>query len=522
MSLGLLLVAAHAAIADSAAGCVALDKATFASTKVTAAAVMPSSAYTVMAGVTVKLPEYCQVTATSAPSADSDIQIVIWMPMSGWNGKFLGVGNGGFAGSVDLADMALALSEGYATASTDTGHEANSLDASWALGHPEKVIDFGYRAIHEMTYAAQLAVEKFYGVGAKHSYFSSCSDGGREALMEAQRYPADYEGILAGDPANNWAHLMTNALQQETNLDVVPGSYISASKLPAISAAVLASCNQGHAFAYLDNPSTCKFNPETLLCKGAETNACLTKPEITALQSLYAGTKTSGGALVFPGLAPGGELGSGGWAEWITGPTPNQEPVGAIYAVSYFTDMVYDNADWNPLTFTLSAGLTEAVDKTGEALDATNPDLADFVGRGGKLILYQGWNDPAVSPYSTIDYYNSVVAKMGSAEAEKSVRLFMVPGMQHCLGGPGPTNFGAAGPDAVEPSPKAAETNIYEALEEWVQDGVAPAQVITSGPVMEGSKQVTITRPLCPYPQVAKYSGKGSQTEAASFTCAAE
>jgi feruloyl esterase len=473
-----------------------------------------------ISGVTVatfaSLPAFCRVVVESTPSSDSDIMIEVWMPSSGWNGRFLGTGNGGFAGALNYSQMANALLYGYATAGTDTGHVSSAeTDASWALGHPEKVIDYGYRAIHEMTLAAQALILDYFERQPAHNYFASCSDGGREALVEAERYPTDYNGILAGDPANNWSNLIANGAVDLIALTAQSASYLSAAKLPAITAAVLASCNKGVETGYLNNPSACAFNPQTLLCKGAETNSCLTQPQIVALKQIYSGSATSTGAQVFPGLTPGSENGSGGdqgWAGWVTGSARGNSGM-AHYVEGYYADMVYENADWNYLTFNLTQALA-ASQATGAIINATNPNLNAFHAAGGKLILYHGWNDPAISPYSTIDYYNSVVSAIGKQPASETLQLYMVPGMGHCQGGAGPTNF-SVNPGPTEPN------SLYQALQLWVEDSVTPQQVETTGTTVYNGQTIGLSRPLCPYPQIATYTGSGSPYEAANFTCAA-
>ncbi len=258
------------------------------------------------------LPAFCRVRVEAHPTSDSDIKIEVWMPQSGWNGKFQAQGNGGFAGQIDYRGMALAVSHGYATAGTDTGHSGSAVDAGWALGHPEKIIDFGYRAIHVMTDIAKQTITAFYQEKPKHSYFGSCSNGGREALMEAQRYPEDYDGILAGAPANYWSHLLVGALwdAQATTLD--PASYIPSSKLPAIAAAVNSACDaqDGVKDGVLNDPRQCHFDPAVLTCKSGDNDQCLTPPQVTALKKLYQGAHDSHGQ-IFPGFLPGAETGEG-------------------------------------------------------------------------------------------------------------------------------------------------------------------------------------------------------------------
>jgi len=525
----LLASAAHGAgtlpIRRVLSSCAGLAATALPQSRILSAELIPAGTLSI-AGVTVSqfasLPEFCRVQIRSTPSSDSEIGIEVWMPMAGWNGRFLGTGNGGFGGELSYSSMANAVLYGYATAGTDTGHvsiaEAN---ASWALGHPQKVIDFGFRAIHEMTANALALIEVFYGKAPAHKYFASCSDGGREALMEAQRYPLDYNGILAGDPSNNWTGLLANGGVDLLALTAKSTSYISSAKLPAITARVLAACNKGVETGYLNDPPACKFNPQTLLCKGAETDSCLTQPEIATLKQIYAGAKDSTGAVVFPGLTPGSENApnSEGWSAWVTGSAPGNSGI-AHYVKTYYANMVYQDANWTANDFNLTASLAESLATTGYDLDAVKAALPGFVANRGKLILYHGWNDPAVSPYSTIDYYESVVSAIGQTAANATVRLFMVPGMAHCEGGSGPTSFGAGGPG---PDTAAYDPNhsIYKALEAWVEDGVSPQQIETIGTTTYNGVTVPLSRPLCAYPKIATYSGKGSQYDAANFTCTA-
>ena len=467
------------------------------------------------------LPAFCRVVARVAPTADSDIKVEVWMPVSGWNGKFRGQGNGGFAGEIYYASIATAVAQGYASAGTDAGHSGKATDASWALGHPEKVNDFGYRAVHEMTQKAQSIIHAYYGTPASRSYFLSCSDGGREALMEAQRFPDDYDGILAGAPAYHWTALLTAAVTGAQALTQTPASYIPSSKLPAIASAVLASCDasDGVKDGIINDPRTCHFDPSVLLCKGADSDSCLTAPQITALKSLYAGARSSSGDQIYPGLLPGAETGPGGWATWITGSKLGDSAIFA-YGTGYFSNMVYADPHWDYKTFNVDDGIKMAVEKTAKALDATDPNLKPFAGRGGKLILYHGWNDPAISPLSTIDYYQQLQA--ANSDPQSFVRLFMVPGMQHCYGGPGPSSFGQFGgrPSA---GPDDTQHDISLALEQWVEKGVAPEKVIAAKIEADPktAPHTTMTRPLCAYPGEAKYNGKGDPSDATNFACSA-
>lgn len=463
------------------------------------------------------VPAFCRVVVEATPSADSDIKIEAWLPVAGWNGKYRGQGNGGFAGVIDYPGLAQAVKSGYASAGTDTGHTGSPVDAAWALGHPEKVIDFGYRGVHEMSVKAKALINAFYGSSPQRSYFASCSDGGREALMEAQRFPADYDGILAGAPANYWTHLLASAMADVKAATLDPASYIPASKMAALSAAVLAACDaqDGVADGIVSDPMHCRFQPPTLLCHGAESDACLTRAQAATLTKIYEGPNDPQGRKVFPGFVPGGEDGPGGWGLWVTGPAPDRSLL-SLFGVGYFRNMVYENADWDPKTFEIGPALKLAEAKTGQALNAIDPNLAPFRSRGGKLIVYHGWADAAIAAPNSINYYNSVVAKMRPAATESFVRLFMAPGLQHCGGGPGPNSFGQGGVSL----PNDPDHNIYLALEQWVEKGRAPAKVIATKFVDDSpAKGVKMTRPLCPYPEVAKYKGAGDVNDAANFVC---
>jgi hypothetical protein len=465
------------------------------------------------------LPAFCRVAATMKPSSDSDIRIEVWLPVSGWNGKFQGIGNGGYAGELSFGGLADAVSRGYATASTDTGHaDANGTSAGWALHHPEKIVDFGHRAVHVTAVSAKAIIRAFYGEDPRRSYFSSCSNGGRQALMEAQRYPGDYDGIVAGAPANYWTALLSFAASNAKATLAEAASYIPAAKLPAIEAAALAACdaNDGVKDGVIENPPACRFDPAVLLCKSAESDSCLTRPQMTALQALYDGLKDANGKTLFPGYSPGGEAEPGGWAPWITGNAPEHSLMFA-FNTQFFKNMVFENPEWDFRSFDAVRDTKIADSKMAAALNATDPDLSAFRERGGKLILFHGWSDAAIPAVNTINYYRSVVAKAGAKDAETFVRLYMVPGMQHCEGGPGPDVFSHVGTARGDRA-----HDIDTALEDWVEQSIAPAQIVASkyrGSARPGA-DVVRTRPLCPYPLIAEYKGTGSTDEAANFTCA--
>jgi feruloyl esterase len=455
-----------------------------------------------------ELLAFCRVAAEIKPTKDSDIRIEVWMPAAGWNGKFLAVGNGGWSGAIWYPHMALALTQGYATAGTDTGHEGSDFDASFALGQPEKLTDFAYRAVHEMTVKAKAIIAAYYGDAPRHSYWSGCSSGGKQGLTEVQRFPQDYDGVIAGAPANFWTHLMVSGvwMAQATLKD--PANYISKEKYSLIHKAVLASCDtlDGVKDDLLENPKRCRFDPKVLQCKDADGQNCLTAAQVEAARKIYGGPKNPRtGKQIFPGLEPGSEF---GWGLFAGGPEP---PIVA----SHFKYLVFKNPNWNfrTLNFDGDIALTDKLDNG--VINAIDPNLREFFSHGGKLILYHGWKDPAIPPQNTINYYNSVVAAMGGAEkVQNSLRLFMVPGLEHC--GEGLYQF-----------------DVITALERWVERGETPDRIIASHfskPSHTASPQISRwsselgevdrTHPLCPYPQVAKYTGRGSTDDAANFVCA--
>src|SRR5262245_22542513 len=469
-----------------------------------------------------ELPAFRRVAGVIKPTSDSEIKFEVWMPIANWNGKFQGIGNGGFAGSISYAGpaggLAGALARGYATASTDTGHSGGN--AEWALGHPEKIVDYGHRAIHEMTEKAKLIVKAFYGDGPKRSYFASCSNGGRQALMEAQRYPHDYDGIIAGAPANAFTQILTGFAWNMQLLLNDPANYIPAKKLKAIESAALAACDarDGVTDGVLDDPTKCGFDPAVMLCKGAETDECLTEKQISALKKIYAGPRNAKGQQIIPGFTPGGETGPGGWTAWITGAAPTAAAQ-FFFSTQAFKNMVHNNTNWDYKTFDLERDGKSADEKLSQVLNATDPDLKAFNARGGKLILYHGWNDAALPPVNTINYFQSVVARLGQRQANGFMRLYMELGLKHCGGGPGPDNFG----QIVTRAQSDPQHDLTLALERWVEQGVAPEAVIATkrqGATPEAP--ALRTRPLCPYPQVARYKGSGSTDEAANFSCVME
>ena len=458
-----------------------------------------------------KLPRFCRVAGILHPTPDSKIHFEVWMPETAWNRKAIGTGNGGFAGTIYYSQMAGNLRRGYASFGSDGGHEAEAEDASWAYQHPEKIVDFGYRALHLTTERAKAILAAFYGTPPHESYFDSCSDGGREALMEAQRYPEDYDGILAGAPANDWTEMVSSGISLGKTIGADPAAYISSMKLPAITNAVLAECDaaDGLKDGILADPRQCHFDPASLLCKNGDALSCLTAPQVGWLKQIYAGGHDSHGAVIFPGLMPGDEAGA--WKSWVIGAAPG----GSNYVQNYFRYMVLSDPTWNALTADIDASVKAANAKTAKDLNATDPDLSRFAARGGKLILYHGWNDPAISPLNTIHYYESVQKALGVDKAASTVMLYMVPGMEHCAGGPGASAFGQLG----IPTAKGDTFGVFTALEGWVEAGKAPSGIVATK--YSAAQKVELTRPLCAYPQVAKYNGTGDANDVASFTCVA-
>ena len=472
-------------------------------------------------GAPAVVPARCEVQAIARPTKDSEIRLQVWLPVAGWNGKYLQVGNGGWAGQIDQTAMADPLRRGYAVAATDDGHTSEGLvpSAPWAVGHPEKLIDFGYRAVHETSVQAKAILRAFFGRDAARSYFSGCSDGGREALMEAQRFPEDFDGIIAGAPANNWSHLFTGFVWNEQALAETP---IPPAKLPAIQKAVVAACDalDGVKDGLIEDPRTCHFDPASLLCKAGDASNCLTEGQIATLRKIYSGAKNPRtGKQIFPGWPMGTEAIPGGWSPWIMPPG-----LQSSFGNSYYGQAVFEQSNWDFRTLNFDTDVEQGDAKAGPVLNSTSPDLRSFRDNGGKLIQYHGWGDAAISPLNSIDYYESVRAFLGRfPDARRATtdpmdfyRLFLVPGMAHCGGGIGPNDFGNGRGAASRTDP---EHNILSALESWVESGAAPAKLIGSGKAVNDPTK-TLTRPLCPYPQTAHYRGNGDPNDGANFACA--
>ena len=476
-----------------AATCEQLTTLTLRGGTVTMAQTVAAGAFTPPAGRTggpagaanpfARLGAFCRVAATLKPGPQSDIKAEVWLPVSGWNGKLEVVGNGGFAGTISYPAMANALAAGYATASTDTGHTGPS---SNTFANDDVLIDFAHRAIHETTSAAKAVADGFYGNAPKLSYFNGCSTGGRQALTAAQKYPEDFNGIIAGAPAS---HTSTQAFGQIWFSQVLtdPASALPREKLALVHDAVMNACDalDGVKDGVLENPLACKFDPKTLVCKpGADPASCLTASQADGVQRIYDGpSNPRTGAHIFAGLERGSEL---GW---------NPAPVG--YAVDYFKYIVFKDPSWDSKSLNYDSDVDRASKGGNLVFDANDPDMSRFTSRGGKLILYQGWAEPGIPPGNLVRYYDQISKK--TKTAKDSVRLFMVPGMGHCGGGNGTSTF-----------------DMVPALDAWVEHGRAPARINASR-VRDG--KVDRTRPLCAWPQAARYSGSGSIDDEANFVC---
>jgi feruloyl esterase len=498
------------------------------------------------------LPAFCRVTATLTPSSDSSIKVEVWLPESGWNGRFLGTGGGGFQGVITYGELAAGIQAGFASTNSDLGtgssgcsplfcgsdgNMGNPLAIAFGdpaapstglFGHPERIKDFGFRAIHLMTARGKEIANAFYGQHAHKAYFAGCSTGGQNALMEAQRFPDDYDGILAGAAAFNRTHLHMAGLAIWQATHATPGSFIQAGQMTLINQAVLAQCvgRDGGASTdqFLTDPRDCHFNPKALLCTaGKAPPACLTSDQVTTMQKYYGGTiDPVTGQVINPGSERGNEtdnLQALGLAFAERLPEPAFD--GLFYWV-FGPSFGYPASSVNFANFDFHRDVDKVDDQLAAVLNANSTDLSDFRQHGGKLLMYHGWADPLIPSPSSINYFNALVANDGHgfdehgfqqvgfggngngslARTQSYARLFMVPGMYHCSGGPGPNVF-----DALTP------------LVTWVEGGVAPETIVATKFVNDTPPAVQMTRPLCVFPKVAKYRGSGSTSIAANFAC---
>ena len=440
------------------------------------------------------LPAFCRIAATLTPTPDSDIKIEVWLPAKNWNGKLNGVGNGVWAGTISYFAMAEPLSRGYAVVSTDTGHTGIGMDVKWGAGHPEKIADFGYRAVHEMTVKAKELINAYYKKQPDRSYWTSCSTGGRQGLMEAYRFPDDYTSISAMDPANPMTDLMTGSLWTGYVAMQDPAHSVSQSKLAAVHKAYIEKCDakDGVKDGIVSDPESCSFDPKEVQCKAKDGDDCLTKAQVETMRAVYQGPKNPRtGAQIFSGFSPGSEMQVG---ILMSGPAPFPA------ATSYMQDIVKQDPNWDYKRFDYDKDAKAAENAGSSVLDVPSDGLKKFFEDGGKLFMAHGWSDGLIPAANTIAFYKAMLGSIGAKTAAQQARLFMIPGMGHCSGGDAPYVF-----------------DPLTVLENWTEKGEAPNRVVVSTPP-NAPKQMT--RPLCPYPQVDKYKGTGSTDDAANFECA--
>jgi len=496
VGLATALVKASVPVQSGAPTCAQLISLTLPDTTISSAEDVAAGPLTPSSGGRgVDVPRFCRLSAIAAPTSDSRIAIEIWMPTPDkWNDKLLGTDNGGFSGAIGYAAMASAVSRGYAAAGTDTGHSGDQME--FGRAHPEKIVDWAYRAIHLTAEVAKLVVRDHYGRFPEHSYFSGCSTGGQQALSEVQRYPHDYDGVVAGDPGNNRLRLIFGFLWSWIATHTSDGApLLTPAKLALLTKSAVAACDahDGLRDGIIGDPRECHFDPAVLQCSDATDNdSCLTAPQVAAVKKVYDGAHNEKtGELLFRGWARGSEQ---GWPPYITAP---REPV----RIGLFRDFVFHDPGWDWRTFDWDKDVAY-VEAQVPYLSAVSHDLRAFNARGGKIVMYTGLADPVVPPEDTIDYYEAVARASGGMRAtQKFFRFFPVPGMAHCGGGVGPNTFDALG-----------------ALEQWVEHGSAPARIVASHST---AGRVDLTRPLCPYPLVARYTGSGSTDDAANFSCVA-
>ena len=436
------------------------------------------------------LPAFCRVVAVLRPVPESAIRVEAWLPAVNWNGRLLGVGNGGFSGSISYAALADGLRRGYATASTNTGHDGSS--GRFALNQPQQLIDFGYRAVHEMTLAARQFVADFYERPASRAYWNGCSAGGRQGLQSAQRYPEDYDGIIAGAPALDWTGRASSALRVAQAVRAQPGAFLDAQARSLLYRGALAACDadDGLADGVIESPQRCSFDPQALQCRAGQSQGCLSAAQVQAARAIYASPANPATGRAITGLYPGSEP---GWNTW-----GGTAPFGT--AVDHFRYIVNGDPDWSPESFRFDQDAPRAESQDANTINALNPDLSRYFRRGGKLLQYHGWSDPQISPGVSPQYHDAVAARAGGVERIRdSYRLFMVPGMAHCSGGDGASGF-----------------DMIPVLEAWVEQGKAPDAIPAR---RERNGVLDRSRVLCAWPAAARYSGTGDPADARNFRC---
>ncbi len=448
----------------------------------------PKSLFNALARRAEAHTSFCRVALT----IDKEIRVEVWMPDI-WNHRFEGVGNGGLTGALNYPDMARAVGAGFAAASTDTGHETPDgfFDASWAAGHPERVENFAHRGHHLMAVTAKKIIAAYYGHEPKKSYFTGCSAGGWQALSEAERYPEDYDGIVAGAPAINFVRLQSIGFVQAWRARLNPKGELPQAKLSLLSKAMVAQCDSGDGTkdGFITDPRACKFDWSKVQCKAGDKPGCLTKAQVARAKTLYGPQTTPKGLKLYPGLALG--------VTYVPGPHslfPGHDP----FKETLLIQALKQRPSWSVATYDPDRAMGPLDRELGGMMDATNPDLSAFKAHGGKLLIYHGWSDGQLSPFNTLDYFHAVHEK--NPGADTFVRLFLIPSMGHCGGGEGPNGF---------------DSN--SAIVSWVESGEAPDEITGYHTAPDGT--IMATRPLCAEPRVAIYKGFGPVDEASSFVC---
>lgn len=496
---------AQPARALSAASCAALAKLPIAHAQILTAELVSAGAFHPPSAEPfgappdfTKLPPFCRIAGSLHPTADSDIRFELWLPAESWNGRFLQAGNGGAAGALVYSALIDPLARGYAVAHTDTGHQGALGSFDWAAGHPERVTDYAYRAVHELTLTAKAIVARAYGTQPAKSLWMGCSTGGRQGLMEARRYPADYDAIIAGAPANNLVPLL--GLSVLINKELLARDGLRVDKLSLLKEAAIKACdaNDGVIDRVIGDPRRCDFDPKVLSCTQAPSAQCLNDTELAAAQRIYSGLVTKDGRVLIPGTGVAGE------PAWAALASPFFD-----IGTSFFRYVIKHDPDWQAASFDVDRDMAQASAVDGGTLTEMTGDLGPFFARGGKLLTYHGTTDGLIPYRNTENYYHRLVERVGQRRVSEQVRLYLVPGMDHCFGGEG-----------------AFAVDWLSALESWVDHGQAPAALPASHYALPtpGSRETPLTtrpftRPVCPYPAVARYSGSGDETLAASYAC---
>ncbi|KAJ9121063.1 hypothetical protein QFC24_005044 [Naganishia onofrii] len=468
---------------------------------------------------TSNLPAFCRVqfTVVTNPSTGKTAQAELWLP-DGWNKRVIGYGNGGWSGGLPYSAMGPdGVYQGYASYGTDTGHQSSSRDGSWGLGNDDAIIDHGYRALHLTTVAAKALTMEYYGQNYTKSYYSGCSTGGRQGLKAMSRFPEDYDGVVIGSPANSFGRLMPWELHQSLVMQPVNSSrWIPSATWTAIYKEVLKQCDEidGVADGVLSDPEACNFVPERMACKlGNNETDCLTLDQLETFRKLYTTYVDSEQNYIFSPYALGGELGYGSGLS-----TPTPFPI----AEDFYKYFVLNDTKWDWRTINAST-IALGMQVNPGNMDVNTPDLTAFFARGGKVLQYVGWQDPLITAGNSIKWYKDVLAYTAAnsdVNIDDHFKLFTVPGMQHCRGGPGAWIFGANGQRAqAPPLQEGPQYDVQAAMVEWLEQERSVDHIVsvkyTNDSVSQG---IAFTRKICPYPQQSVYQG-GDQNSEASFKC---